>query len=188
MILSNDQYHIRIQKDSKEPWQGIDVHAYDYVFDPFEYMDNEFHSAFTITIQSGRGEMRVVFIGSFYAQSDQCAVLEGESLSVLMDNEIVRFDIPAMKIVVQKRLDTFSCFSIYPVQKDYIIHSELEILRLDNAFDLVWSFGGSDIFVTHTGADAAFKMADDQILLEDWNGIRYALDMNGKLLWTTYNP
>ncbi|MFT9056725.1 MAG: hypothetical protein ABF449_08895 [Ethanoligenens sp.] len=108
-------------------------------------------------------------------------------LTVLMDDEIVLFDLLDVSIVKHRSIGDETYFSIYPIIEGYLVHGELSILRLDKDFQRVWSFYGSDIWVIQDGNRAAFCIENDQILLEDWNGVKYALNMDGKLLWDTYN-
>jgi len=73
-------------------------------------------------------------------------------------------------------------FFLYPITDGFLIHGELSILRLDRNFEQVWDFCGSDIWVVPDGTRKALQIVDDRILLEDWNGIKYILNMDGKLV------
>ena len=186
MILSNETYQIIITKDMDSPLQFISERSYDHVYNPQGYTEKNFHAAFVITIQTGQDKTCIALIGSIYASPDQCAVLDGSNLTVLMDEEIVQIDLQSMQIAKLQIVSDTTLFSIYPIDEGYIIHGEMEILRLDSNYMRIWDFWGSDIFVTQDRTHEAFKMENNQILLEDWNGVRYALDMDGKLIWDTY--
>jgi hypothetical protein len=77
--------------------------------------------------------------------------------------------------------DPATCFGIYKLQDDYIVHGEIEISRLDKEGNIKWQFGGSDIFVTFD-ADDAFKLNADHIALTDFYRIKYKIDFNGKII------
>ncbi len=72
-------------------------------------------------------------------------------------------------------------FGIYQKSNYYIIYWEIEIIRLNEQFKKVWSFSGEDIFVSQNG-ECPFSLADDKIMLNDWNGTYYEIDLNGNLI------
>lgn len=186
MILSNEAYGINISK-ADYPLRSAETPKYSRIFNLHGYKESDFHAAFVIQVKTVCDEVCVALIGSFYADAEHCAVLDGSLLTILMDDEIVRFDLSDMSIVKHKSIGDETYFSIYSIIDGYLVHGELSILRLDKDFQQVWSFSGSDIWVIQEGNRAAFRIENDQIFLEDWNGIKYALNMEGKLLWDTYS-
>ena len=46
-------------------------------------------------------------------------------------------------------------------------------------------YAGSDIFVTQNNGNGSFAIVYDRIFLEDWNGYKFILDLDGKLLQET---
>ena len=186
MTLSNKTYWVNITKVDY-PLRSSEAEAYDHVFNPCGYKENNFHSAFVIKIKTAGRENIVALIGSFYANAEHCATLDDSDLTVLMDDEIVLFDLDAVSILKHKTVGDETYFSIYPVSVGYLIHGELSILRIDNSYARVWDFSGSDIWVVQDNAGEAFKIIGDRIFLEDWNGIKYTLDMDGNLLADTFN-
>lgn len=186
MTLSNEAYGISISKVDY-PLRSTETPTYSRIFNLHGYKKSDFHAAFIIRVKTVCGEICAALIGSFYADAEHCAVLDGSLLTVLMDDDIVLFDLTAMSVVKHKSIGDETYFSIYPITDGYLVHGELSVLRLDKNFQQIWSFYGSDILVIHDGNRAAFRIENDQILLEDWNSIKYALNMDGKLLWDTYN-
>lgn len=186
MILSNEVYGINISK-ADYPLRSAETPKYSRIFNLHGYKESDFHAAFVIQVKTVGDEVCVALIGFFYADAEHCAVLDGSLLTVLMDDEIVRFDLSDMSIAQHKSIGDETYFSIYPIIDGYLVHGELSILRLDKNFHQVWSFSGSDIWVIQKENRAAFLIENDQIFLEDWNGVKYALNMDGKLLWDTYN-
>ncbi|MCL1631943.1 hypothetical protein M3N64_08270 [Sporolactobacillus sp. CPB3-1] len=138
-----------------------------------------------IKIKTSNVKTNVALIGSFYAHAAHCAILDGSKLTVLMDDQAVLFDIETMSILRHRSIGDETYFSIYPLSSGYLVHGELSIVRLNSRFEQVWTFSGSDIWVTQNENHEEFRIENDQILLEDWNGVRYALNTNGKLLWNT---
>ena len=80
--------------------------------------------------------------------------------------------------------DSASCFGIYYLDQDYVVHGELEITRLDKNGEIIWKYSGGDIWTTESGIDD-FAVYDDYILATDWEYYRYKLDFDGKVIGTS---
>lgn len=184
MKISSQRYQISIDK-IYGPLKSEDLNLFDYVFDPKDHITDEFHSAFSIKIESTKKTLTVGLIGSFFANNDQCAVLDGSILTVLMDNEIFVLDIESISLIRHTSIGDEPYFAIYPIENGFIIHGELTILRLNKDFDQVWQFSGSDIFATPDVDKETFAISNDKIFLEDWNGYKFILDLDGNLLQET---
>lgn len=181
MNLYNDIYYVSIDKvDYPLRWEFIKT--YNYVFNLNDYKEDTFHSAFLLNVKNGDRETNIAFIGSFFASPDHCAVLNGSKLTVLMNDEIFVIDLEKVSILMHKLIGDDTYFSIYGINDGYIVHGELSILRLNKEFEQEWDFFGSDIWVTQNDMRQALRIIGDKIFLEDWNGIKYTLDMDGQLI------
>lgn len=184
MKISSQRYQISIDT-IRGPLKSEDLNSFDYVFDPKDHITDEFHLAFSIKVESKCRMVTIALIGSFFANNDQCAVLDGSTLTVLMDNEIFVLDLESISLVQYTAIGNESYFAIYPIENEFIIHGEETILRINKDFDQVWRFGGSDIFATPDVDKETFAISNDKIFLEDWNGCKFILDLDGKLLQET---
>lgn len=184
MRVSSQNYQISIYT-IRGPLRSEELNLFDYVFDPKDHKTDEIHLAFSVKIETTKQVFMVGLIGSSYAIDDQCAVLDGSTLTVLMDDEIFVLDLESISLVRHTTIGDESYFAIYPVEHGYIIHGEQAIMRLNRDFEQVWRFYGSDIFVTPGDGKGSFAIADDRIYLEDWNGYKFILDLDGKLLQET---
>lgn len=184
MKISSQSYQISIER-IQEPFKSESLKRFDYVFDPGVHITDEFHSAFSVKVEKKSQTFSIALIGSFFGFDSQCAALEGATLTVLMDDEIFVLDLESISLVRHTAIGDESYFAIYPIENGYIIHGEQTILRLNRNFEQVWRFGGSDIFVTQNNGEGSFAIADDRIYLEDWNGYKFILDLDGKLLQET---
>ena len=115
--------------------------------------------------------------------------------SVLIDNDklilcccdtLFCLTLPELNLLWQTKVDTATCFQVFKLDNDYLVHGELEISRVDNEGKIKWQFGGADIFVTIEGQDE-FEFNSDHIMLTDFCKTKYKIDFDGKLLWTTHN-
>ena len=184
MRVSSQNYQISIYT-IRGPLRSEELNLFDYVFDPKDHKTDEFHLAFSVKIETTKQVFMVGLIGSSYAIDDQCAVLDGSTLTVLMDDEIFVLDLESISLVRHTTIGDESYFAIYPVEHGYIIHGEQAIMRLNRDFEQVWRFYGSDIFVTPGDGKGSFAIADDRMYLEDWNEYKFILDLDGKLLQET---
>lgn len=100
---------------------------------------------------------------------------------ICCSNTIFKLTIPDLNLEWKIISDSATCFGIYYLGNDYVVHGELEITRLDKAGKIVWQQSGRDIWTT---ADASedFAVYDDYILATDWDYNRYKFDFNGKLI------
>ncbi len=102
-------------------------------------------------------------------------------LVVCCSNTVFKLTIPGLRLGWKTKADMATCFEIYELDKDYVVHGEMEITRLDKNGQIVWQQGGRDIWTTAEGIDD-FVVYDNYILATDWDFNRYKFDFDGKLL------
>ena len=67
------------------------------------------------------------------------------------------------------------------ISHSYIIHGEIEIIMLNDAFEEQWTFAGRDIFATQSNKNP-FTICDNTIELFDWEDNYYKIDFDGNLV------
>lgn len=102
-------------------------------------------------------------------------------LVICCSNTVFKLTIPDLNLEWKTVADSATCFGIHFLDKDYIVHGELDITRLDKDGKIVWQNGGRDIWITAEGIDD-FAVYDNYILATDWDYNRYKFDFDGKLL------
>lgn len=107
------------------------------------------------------------------------SIIDNDLLLICCCDTIFCLILPGLKLKWATKSDQATCFGIYKLQDDYIIHGEIEISRLDREGNIKWQFGGSDIFVSFD-SDGAFKLNSDHIALTDFYKTKYKIDFNGK--------
>jgi len=80
-----------------------------------------------------------------------------------------------------KKLDMATCFQIFKIENDFVIHGELEITRNNSFGNIIWQFGSADIFVSLDGEEC-FQINDNHIVLKDLTGAGYIIDFDGEIL------
>ncbi len=64
------------------------------------------------------------------------------------------------------------------VEEDFIIYGELEIFRITKNGEIIWRFGGRDIWVS-VDEKKPFNIESDKIRLFDFESNEYVIDFNG---------
>jgi len=106
---------------------------------------------------------------------EQCCVLDNDTLLICCGDSVFCLELPLLRLQWQTKVDMATCFEIVKHADGYIVHGELEISRLNNAGEIVWSLGGPDIFVTLDGS-SAFKVANDIVYATVWIGITFEVN------------
>lgn len=109
------------------------------------------------------------------------SILDNDSILVCCSDSVFSISIVDLKLNWVKKLDMATCFQIFKIENDFVIHGELEITRIDNFGNIIWQFGGADIFVSLDGDDS-FQLNENHIVLKDFSGTTYIIDFNGKIL------
>ncbi len=182
MILNNEFCEIEIALDETYTINSTDNKHYDYVYNTNELGINDFINVISIKIKSNEKEINIALVGGLYSNIDQCAILNDKNLIVLQNKIISQIDITTGELLRSKNIETFgSNFSIHPIEKGYIIHGEIDILRLTFDFEIEWSFAGRDIFAT-LDDKPAFELCDNSIKLYDFENNYYEINFDGKLI------
>jgi outer membrane protein assembly factor BamB len=128
----------------------------------------------------------IIATGGATTIHQRSSILDEDKLVVCCGDSVFCFSIPALDLVWNVKADQATCFNIVKNEDNYIIHGELQISKINKEGQILWEFSGSDIFVSLKGNEE-FIIENDGILLEDFEGTKYKIDFDGKLIWDTYN-
>jgi len=116
------------------------------------------------------------------------AVITGNStlisyggLVICCSNTVFKLSIPDLNLEWKTISDSATCFGIHYLDKDYVVHGELEITKLDKDGRIVWQRSGRDIWTTAESIDD-FAVYDNFIVATDWTYNRYKFDFDGNVL------
>ena len=179
-VLQNDKYFIEITEDNTFTIASADNRKYDLLMNPTNLKHS--YKALRISVK-GNAYREIVLIGDeCTCAQDNCAILEDDVLTVLLNNHITQINIAALEIVGGYDFDVFgTTFAIYRMVDGYLIYGEIEIIKLDNSFNIVWKFSGKDIFVSVSGKNA-FELTAESIKLYDFEDNFYELDFDGNMV------
>ena len=113
--------------------------------------------------------------------SENSILISYGGLVICCSNTVFRLTIPDLKLEWKTISDRATCFGIHYLDKDYVVHGECEITRLDKEGKKIWQRSGRDIWVTAEGIDD-FAVYENYILATDWDYYRYKFDFDGKVL------
>lgn len=105
-------------------------------------------------------------------------ILEDDKVWVLIYNKIYCLEIPSLELSWQKELDSHPNISIHKLKNDFIIHGESLIFRISKEGDIIWSFGGRDIWFNIEG-EPEVTIENNTIRLFDFESNEYVLDFDG---------
>lgn len=137
--------------------------------------------------QDGQIIESCIIIGSGGATTvhQNSSLLDKDQLIICCSDTIFCLTLPDLELKWKTQTDQATCFQIFKKQDDYIIHGELQVVKLDKDGKIKWEFGGAEIFVSIDNEEE-FKIENDGILLTDFAKTKYKIDFEGKLIWDTY--
>ena len=112
------------------------------------------------------------------------ALIDNDKLILCCCDTLFCLTLPELNLQWQTKVDNATCFQVFKLENEYLVHGELEISRVDNDGKIKWQFGGADIFVTIEGQDE-FEFNSDHIMMTDFCKTKYKIDFNGKLINST---
>lgn len=112
------------------------------------------------------------------------AIIDNNNILICCGDFIFCLSLPNLNLIWKTKADDATCFGIYILHNDYIIHGELNITKINQNGEIQWSVSGADIFTT-TSEKEIFEIRKDYIMVKDWNGNEYWIDFNGKIIYDT---
>jgi hypothetical protein len=183
VTISHGQYQIDLYDDPTFSKNSADnTTRYDHVYSSLgEYSatsvygikifkdDNLYQSAVIASTGGGTG----VYENSF--------LIDSENILICCSDSVFCLSIPDLRLIWRTQADSATCFEIFKLQGNYIVHGELEITKLDKDGKIIWQNSGADIFTTLDGKDN-FIITDKYILATDWENRKYKFDFDGKTI------
>lgn len=183
MHIKTNLYSIDLSFAAINVLGSVNDQCYDEVYNVDSLHDIDLTKTLCVYISCASYSKKIAFISSCYSSDENCAVLDDNILTILQDDIVIQMDMASCCVIKYKKIDTFSnLWHIYQFNDAFIVHGEIEIIRLNKYLEVVWSFSGSDIFVTIDIPHEAFQMCDDRIKLYDFNGNYYEINYEGELV------
>jgi hypothetical protein len=104
---------------------------------------------------------------------EHSAVSIGDACFVAVGDTLCSLELPSLDLLWHRQVDAATCFGVYYSTKYHclISHGELEIARVSLSGEVVWNFGGADIF------SEGFELHADSIEAVDFNRTVYRMSI-----------
>ncbi|OXB07870.1 hypothetical protein [Flavobacterium pectinovorum] len=173
-ILDNPNYILNSVNNLKQ---------YEKVYFDEKHPEDEFcpTSKHAITVNKFGSEISnaiICEVGGGTGIYENAFIIDNDKIWIRICNKIYCLEIPSLDLIWNKEFDTFTNLSIYQHENDILIHGELEIFRITKEGNIVWSFGGRDIWVNIEGIPE-FTIEESTIRLFDFESNEYVIDFNG---------
>ncbi|SDC86765.1 hypothetical protein [Pedobacter soli] len=119
--------------------------------------------------------------GGATAITENTILISYNSLVICCSNTVFKLSLPSLSLEWKTVADAFTCFGIYYLEEDYLVHGELELSRLDKTGKILWQNGGRDIWTTLEGK-YNIEICDNYILAVDWTYTAYKFSFDGRVL------
>ena len=178
--LQNDKYDIEIGIDSAYSIGSSDNARCDILINAKGYCQSDRYKALRISV-IGTRDTEIVVIADEHFACGIYALLDEDTLAISYNRCVAVIDIASGAFVCRELDISGEIYSLHMLGSSYIVHSELDILKIDGELKTVWSFSGEDAFVSRS-EKSSFEISDGRIRLTDFSDNFYELDMNGDLI------
>ena len=134
-------------------------------------IENEIEKCSALLLESGGATG--IYENSFLIKNDR--------IYICCSDQIYSLNLADLSANWRNQYDIATCFGIYEFEEDFIVHGESQVSRIDKNGKTKWNFSARDIFVNPDGK-TEFKIVKDRIELVDWEGYKYELNADGKIL------
>lgn len=108
-------------------------------------------------------------------------LIKSDRIFICCSDQIYSLNLADLSANWRNSYDCATCFGIYEFKNDFLIHGETQVSRINENGEIIWIFSARDIFVNPDGK-TEFKIVENGIELIDWQGYKYELNADGKIL------
>jgi hypothetical protein len=187
ITLQYKEYRIEMFDDPSFDQTSNNQASYDKVYQPVKEKGYKPVSQHAIIVYHDNIKIESAILlavaGATSVTSDS-VFIDGDYLVTRCCNTVFSLTLPDLTLNWMTEADWATCFSIHKYQDSYITHGETSIARIDRNGNILWSYGGADIFVCLKEGNP-FEMHNNYIELTDFNGSKYKIGYNGETI--SYN-
>jgi hypothetical protein len=187
MKLKYKNYEIEVIDEPNYTLNSVDnLRYYDKVYFEGKHQEDRFYpnSKHAIIVSEFETEISSAIIcevGGLTGVFENSFIIENDKIWIRVSNKIYCLEIPSLELQWKREFDYVTVFGFYKIENDFITHGELEIKRITRNGEIVWSFGGKDIWVNIEGK-TELKIENDKIRLFDFESNEYLINFDGKLI------
>ena len=181
MKLKYKNYEIELFDEPNYTLNSVDnLRFYDKVYFEGEHQEDRFYpnSKHAIIVKEFETEISSAIIcevGGGTGIFENSFIIEDDKIWIRVCNKIYCLEIPTLELQWRREFDFATVFEFYKIENDFITRGELEIKRITRNGEIVWSFGGRDIWVNIEGK-TELKIENDIIRLFDFESNEYLIN------------
>lgn len=179
LLTSNDKWTVKITNTKETSDLSHAVVKLDDSYDDYS------NSIMLLYANSDASINKSVVITYYFhsINEEEYAFIENDEIFLFLNDVIFSYNLQTGIINKKKRLSiSGTLYSAYKYKSDFIIYSEMEIMRIDTNLEVVWDFSGKDLFCSSAAEGFISDLEDNIINLQDFYGNTIQIDYNGKLI------
>jgi hypothetical protein len=160
------------------PGSADNLHNYPMVYSAGRQLNSSQHGVRTRTPDGTQRQTLLIAGGGHTGVHEGSALILDSSLFVCCGDQVFQLLLPNLDLVWSKQCDDATCFSLFRLEEDLLVHGELDISRIDKRGNVKWQRGGRDIFVNMSGGPGVV-IAEGVIRALDFQGNAYCWTFDG---------
>lgn len=171
MYLTENDINVNISEVQEESACRADI-----VYDLEGYSKESCKDILFIEIETDRSQLKILLYCSCISDYEHCSILHNNYLTIAKFNTVYRIDVYTGKIEYTHFFGMGGAFQLYLLEDGYLIHGEMEVVKLDFSLNKLWDFWGEDIFVSLKDEEWC-KVYSDRVELIDFLGNHYTVSL-----------
>lgn len=181
MKIETGKYQVELSKESTYKKDSTD-NKFQFEHHYFEEEEYQFSTQIGIKVYEKENLISSAIIcasGGASGIHKNSQIVNMDKIVICCSDQIFSLSIPNLKLNWNTKAGSATCFEIFKLEEDFIIHGELEISRLSKDGKIIWQKSGADIFTTLESKKDDFKLTDKYIFATDWGNRKYQFDFDG---------
>jgi hypothetical protein len=179
------KYKIEIVNDSTfTPNSTDNINSYDIVYSESMSLSsrNMSYTQTAIKTYENSNPVKTAIIcepGGVTIDSETSFVIDDSVLYIIAKDMVYSLNIPDLSLNWSKAIDSLCCLAIHRLESDFLVHGELDIIRIGRDGQIKWRFGGRENWINPSGKPEV-TIKTNHIELIDFDSYKYIIDFNGK--------
>ncbi|PSR55554.1 hypothetical protein AHMF7605_19610 [Adhaeribacter arboris] len=187
LLLLFEDYNIEIINDPTfEIGSADNLFNYDIIFDDDEAINyNSSNHGIKIFKEEQLYKSAVVCaVAGATTVHKNSAVIYNDNILVCCANKVFSISLPDLELNWITQVDQATCFGVFNVNDNLIIHGELEFSRLDEGGNILWQRGLRDVLIAlDDSIGDSFKVHNNYIEIRDIDTRIHKIDFNGEFMY-----
>lgn len=187
MKIDTGKYQIQLSQESNYKKDST-ANKFEFENHYFDEEDYEFSTQIGVKVYEKENLISSAIIcasGGASGIHEKSQIADEDRITICCSDQVFSLSIPNLNLNWNTKADEATCFEIFELNRDFIIHGELEISRISHDGKIIWQRGGADIFTTLDSKEDDFRLTDKYIFATDWENRKYQFDFDGNEIENT---